>query len=90
MNNRLNRILTVAAIVMVLIWARRFFSSSGGGTGGAGVSQAAFSGTGLMTLLWIGVAVVCLGYLLWRLLSALFWKKYFHDEKPPEEDDSED
>lgn len=85
-NNRLNRILTAAAIVMVLIWARRFFSSSGS----AGVSQAASSGTGLMTLVWISVAVVCLGYLLWRLLSALFWRKYFHDEKPPEEDDSED
>lgn len=86
MNSKLNRILTIAAIIMVLIWARGFFSSSGG-TGGAGLSQLFSSGT--VSLIWIAVGVVCFGYLLWRFMSALFWRKYFHGEKPPEDDDSE-
>lgn len=87
-NSRLNRILTIAAIVMVLIWARRFFGSAVRGTGGAPVSQA-FSGGSTMSLLWIAIAIVCFGYLLWRLMSMLFWKKYFGDEEPPK-DDSDD
>lgn len=37
-------------------------------------------------LMWISIAVVCLGYLLWRFMSRLFWHKYFHED-PPDEDE---
>ena len=81
----LNGILAALSVAMIAIWAWKFFGPESGGTRRAGISRLAGAGINFYTLLWLSIAIVCLGYLLWRFLSMLFWKKYFKDEKPPEE-----
>lgn len=78
---KLNKILTFVAVVILVVWIWKWFSPEGKmvrednwGT--------FFSMGGLF---FIGVAAVCGGYLLWRFLDWLFWRKYFHDQPPPDE-----
>ncbi len=81
----INTILTVVSAVVMMMWAWRYFGPGGREVRAHGSAQAAAIGLSFGDFVWIGVAVACGGYLLWRLLSYLFWRKYFKDELPPDE-----
>ncbi|MDO5116782.1 MAG: hypothetical protein Q4D58_11925 [Synergistaceae bacterium] len=87
MRKTLNRILTAFAVVMLMIWVWKFFGPGSAHTRRAGMAALRGAGMNFSSLLWISVAVVCLGYLLWRFLGWLFWHKYFKGEKPPEDEE---
>lgn len=76
----LNRILTAVAVIMVAVWAYKFFIMPDSGT--VRSAHEHVSG-GTSSLLWLSIVVVCAGYLLWKILGWLFWHKYF-DEDPPD------
>ena len=78
----LNRILTVFAVGMTLIWVWKYFGPGSGQTRNSGAAVLRGAGTSLSSLFFLSIAVVCLGYLLWRFMSWLFWRKYFHDDPP--------
>ena len=84
---RINDILTVAAALFLMFWAWKWFGPDRAVHSAAGEASLFTAGLSFSGLAWTGVAVVCGGYLLWRLLTCLFWRKYFNDEKPPEEPD---
>lgn len=71
---RINKILTVAAVIILAMWLWKRF----GGAVREESGKAFLSYSGLFSL---GVAVVCAGYLLWRFFDWLFWKKYFTDHR---------
>lgn len=78
---RLNRILSIAAVIIMIIWAWKWFGPADDGI--RRDSERVFlSPAGLF---WLGIAVASCGYLLWRFLDWLFWRKYFRDKKPPDE-----
>lgn len=82
----INKILTLLAAFALMLWAWRWF-----GPGGDTVRKESFesfsSGSmGLSDFIWLSIAIACLGYLLWRFMSYIFWKKYFDDETPPDDD----
>lgn len=77
---KLNKILTVAAVIIVAVWIWKWLGPDG--ETARKESEGAFlSYSGIFSL---GVAVSCLGYLVWRFLGWLFWKKYFGDKPPPD------
>ncbi|MCF0248472.1 MAG: hypothetical protein HUJ86_07685 [Synergistes sp.] len=83
----INRILTALAVVMLAIWAWKFFGPGSGEV--RRESAKALGGIGMTfgSLFWIAIAAVCCGYLLWRFMTWFFWRKYFKDEDPPEDDE---
>ncbi|MCD7953034.1 MAG: hypothetical protein LUG14_08975 [Synergistaceae bacterium] len=83
----INRILTAVAVVMMMVWAWKFFGPGSAHTRRSGMAALRGAGMDFSTLLWISIAVVCGGYLLWRFLGWLFWHKYFKGEKPPEDEE---
>lgn len=84
MKKALNMILTALAAAVAMVWVWQFFGPGSGAARTKGAALLRGSGTDFGTLLWLSISVVCLGYLLWRFLSWLFWRKYFRDEDPPE------
>lgn len=78
---KINKILTFAAVTIMMIWLWKWF--------GQDVKRVREESWGtaftFSSLFSIGIAVACSGYLLWRLLDWLFWRKYFHDKQPPDE-----
>lgn len=78
---RINRILSIAAVIIMIIWAWKWFGPAGDEIRRDN-ERVFLSPTGLF---WLGMAVACSGYLLWRFLDWLFWRKYFHDKRPPDE-----
>lgn len=80
-----NRILIILSTLFLLLWGRKWFgpgSATVRADGEFALSRIALS---FSDLVWIAVAVVCAGYLLWRYLSYLFWRKYFKGESVPKE-----
>lgn len=77
---------TMFSAVVLMAWLWKFFGPGGAEARRAGSSMLSGMGTSLGGLMWISIAVVCLGYLLWRFMSRLFWHKYFHED-PPDEDE---
>ncbi len=75
----LNMVLTVFAVGMTMLWAWKFFGPGSSETRKSGMAALNGAGMSLSSLFWISIAVVCLGYLLWRFMSWLFWHKYFKD-----------
>ena len=73
----INKILTVISALILMIWAWKWFGPGSEEVRGRGIAQAAKAGMSFGDLVWIGVAVACGGYLLWRFMSYIFWKKYF-------------
>ncbi|MCE5201275.1 MAG: hypothetical protein LLF78_02010 [Synergistaceae bacterium] len=84
-NKTINRILTAAAVLFLMFWAWKWFGPGHAELRGSGEAAVRAAGFGLMDMVWISIAVVCGGYLLWRLLTFLFWHKYFNDEEPPDD-----
>ncbi len=82
---KFNRILTVIAVLFLSVWAWNWFGPDGSTVRQAGEIRARSSGFTLMEFFWISIAVTCAGYLLWRFLSWLFWRKYFGGSPPPDE-----
>lgn len=71
---RINKILTAVAVIILAMWLWKWFGPDGAATRGkAGESFLSYRG-----LFSLGVAVACAGYLLWRFLDWLFWRKYFN------------
>lgn len=83
----INRILTAVAVVMMMVWAWKFFGPGSAHTRRSGMAALRGAGMDFATLFWISIAVVCGGYLLWLFLGWLFWHKYFKGEKPPEDEE---
>ena len=81
----INKILTVISALILMIWAWKWLGPGSEEVRGRGIAQAAKAGMSFGDLVWIGIAVACGGYLLWRFMSYIFWKKYFKDELPPDE-----
>lgn len=77
-----NRVLTVFAVAMTALWAWKFFGPGSEETRRSGAAALRGAGTSLSSLFWLSIAVVCAGYILWRFMSWLFWRKYFHDDPP--------
>lgn len=76
----LNKVLTFIAIAIMLLWVRyHFFTAEGR------AARAAYRGLSVSTLLSLSIFIVCLGYLFWRFMSYIFWRKYFGDKPPPDE-----
>lgn len=67
--DRINKILTFAAALFLVVWLLRWLGS-GARYGGDFVLT-------WRTLLSLGVIVTCCGYLLWRFMTWFFWNKYF-------------
>ena len=86
MRKALNTILTALAAAVLMAWIWEFFGPGGQEARRSGSAMLSGLGTSFSGLLWISIAVVCLGYLLWRFMSWLFWHKYFHED-PPDNDD---
>lgn len=84
----INRALTVVSLLFLMMWAWRYFGPGGEEVRAKGGAEAAKIGMSFADFIWIGIAVSCGGYLLWRFLSYIFWKKYFTDDFPS--DDKED
>lgn len=82
---KINNILTVIAILVLMVWAWNWFGPGSADVRSSGAAFLRKGGLSFIDLLSIGIAVACAGYLLWRFLSFLFWRKYFNDEKPPDE-----
>ena len=78
----INKILTVVSLLFLMIWAWRYFGPGGDEVRVKGSAEAAKIGMSFADFMWIGIAVSCGGYLLWRFLSYIFWKKYFTDDFP--------
>lgn len=77
--NNLNRLLTILSIFVMLLWAWKWL-----GPGSSAVrarDSFAMSRVGLsaIDMLLISLLVVSAGYLIWRLLSYIFWHKYFKE-----------
>ena len=83
----INRILTAVAVVMMMVWAWKFFGPGSAHTRRSGMAALRGAGMDFATLVWISSAVVGGGDLLWRFLGWLFWHKYFKGEKPPEDEE---
>lgn len=78
---KINKVLTVAAAVILLVWVwKRLGTESEGVRRSIGDRPLTFGG-----MFSIGTAVACCGYLLWRFLDWLFWRKYFSGKPPPDE-----
>ncbi|MCD7877834.1 MAG: hypothetical protein LUH49_12915, partial [Cloacibacillus porcorum] len=71
----INRILTAVAVVMMMVWAWKFFGPGSAHTRRSGMAALRGAGMDFATLFWISIAVVCGGYLLWLFLGWLFWHK---------------
>ncbi|MEG1823984.1 MAG: hypothetical protein RRY12_10090 [Cloacibacillus sp.] len=82
MRKMLNRVLTVFAAVMMAVWVWKFFGPGSLTTRRNGMAALGRSGMDFSTLFWISIAVVCCGYLLWRFMGWLFYRKYFHQDPP--------
>lgn len=78
---KLNKILTVAAVIIAAVWILKWLGPEGRAIQEES-GRTLFSYSGILSL---GIAVCCLGYLVWRFLSWLFWKKYFGDKQPPDD-----
>lgn len=82
---KLNRILTAVAVLYLGVWLWKWLGPESSGVRKGGALRAWDAGFTLTELFWVGVAVACLGYLLWRFLGWLFWRKYFGSSPPPDE-----
>ncbi|MDO4952433.1 MAG: hypothetical protein Q4E34_01225 [Synergistaceae bacterium] len=71
-----NRILTLLTVLILVFWCWKVF-----GPGGQEIRNR-FIGTGfgLRQMFFMGVAVCCIGYLLWRGLAYYYEKKYGLDD----------
>ncbi|MDO5562206.1 MAG: hypothetical protein Q4F74_01175 [Synergistaceae bacterium] len=76
----LNRILTVLSAVIVLRWGWEYFNTDQDVLRRSNEEFAARTGLSASRSLWIGIAVVSAGYLFWRFMVYIFWRKYFKDE----------
>lgn len=86
MRKALNMILTALSAAILMVWVWKFFAPGSEETRRAGSAALGGIGSSYGGLLWISIAVVCLGYLLWRFMSWLFWHKYFHEDPPDDEE----
>lgn len=75
----LNRIFTLLAVVMAVVWLWKYFGPGSGPVRSAGSAAMRRAGMSFSSMIWLSVAVVCGGYLLWRFMSWLFFRKYFKD-----------
>lgn len=82
---KLNKILIVAALLYLGVWAWKWFGPGEPVARNIGKMRAISFGSTLWELFWVGTAIACAGYLLWRFLCWLFWRKYFGDNPPPDE-----
>ena len=81
----INNILTAVAVVFLMFWAWKWFGPGSAEVRQSGQLELKRTGLSFTDLIWISVAVTSGGYLLWRGLTALFWRKYFKDGTPPDE-----
>jgi len=70
---KLNNILTAVSAIILLVWILKWF---GGGEAVRQMSEKYIRQTAGW-FFWLGVMVICCGYLLWRLFDWFFWRKYF-------------
>ncbi|MEG2019759.1 MAG: hypothetical protein RRZ70_04715 [Synergistaceae bacterium] len=77
MKNVINTILTYISVIMILVWCWRWL---GPGSEIRRKELLMTSGYPLIWYLWIGLAVASLGYLLWKFLLFIYWKKYNGDD----------
>lgn len=84
-NKTVNRILTVLSTLFLMLWAWRWFGPGSASVRANGEIAASRIGLSFTNLIWIALAVVCGGYLLWRSMTYLFWHKYFKGESMPNE-----
>ncbi len=80
----LNNILTAIAALFLMFWAWKWFGPGSADIRQSGESELRRSGLSFLDLISIGIAVTSSGYLLWRLLTLLFWRKYFKNDPPPD------
>lgn len=85
MRRAVNMILTALSGAVVMVWIWKFFGPGGNVARRAGNAALSGAGFGIGGLFWISLSVVCGGYLLWRFMIRLFWRKYFDDDPPPED-----
>ncbi len=86
MRKALNMILTALAAAVAMVWVWKFWWPGSVENRLAGAAPLGGAGTNFGRLLWLSVSVVCLGYLLWRVMGWFFWHKYFHEDPPDGED----
>lgn len=84
-NKRINNILTLIAVLVLMVWAWKWFGPGSSDVRISGETSLNRVGLGFAGLTWLGVTVVSGGYLLWRFMTYIFWHKYFKGENPPDE-----
>lgn len=82
MRKAINMILTALSAAIVMVWVWKFFGPGSEETRRAGSAALGGIGASYGGLLGISISVACLGYLLWRFMSWLFWHKYFREDPP--------
>jgi Ni,Fe-hydrogenase I cytochrome b subunit len=77
---RLNEVLTVAAVIITGLWIWKWFFTPEGR-----MARGSYRGMPMSRYLSLSIIIVCAGYLLWRFMAYIYWKKYFGDDEPPDE-----